>query len=310
MAKAKKSGFDFFDDLRATQEKVEELTGGDFFKLKEGQNVFVLLRQDGVPILQSRERHGINICPGEEVCKGCMKVIKEGKRGNKDFVQEWKLKPAGYFWACKYSCLKLAGGVQRKHIKKLQVSGGTLQDIITDMLNGRFDPSELEDARPLVIKKKKTTGRYPVKYEVSFWEGRDISEKIPEGLIDSLPLLADEEYLQPASNKEILDAMAGRKRDSSSRQSRDDYKAEEVEEEEFADEEEFAADTKQGEEATGEGEFEDDLNLEGSEDIEDPEATGEGELTEAEEEELLGAGGAPDPPRKKPAPPRRKRTAR
>lgn len=320
----KDKGFDFFDHLRGVKSKVTSMTGGDFHKLDLGQNVFYLVRKDEqTPIVLERSRHGIHICPEATdgaSCKGCAKIITEAAAGNKEFEKEWKLKPAGYFWAFAKARLKT---LRIEDIKILQVPGGVLNDILTDMLNGRFDPSAPDEARPLIITKRNTNDRYKVKYSIAFGEERDISAYLTEEILAQLKDLEEHEYTQSATNKDILDAMAGggKKKSSASKDSRDDYTPDEVEDDDFSEDEppepapapapkaKPKATTKPKPKAKPapppDDEFDDDTSVPEDGGEEDYGEDGEGDLTPEEEDELLGGSEDQDPEPEPPKPVRK-----
>jgi hypothetical protein len=284
MAKKKKSKKKWYsgrkldkESAKKKQQEVHERNAGAFHELKSGYNkkyepnhYFILppwRDLDGdqpLDIWKEVWKHKYLTCPRLMANKPC-KICDALKTRKKDatFVNEWKPRPTGY-----------VNAIRKKDIKKASVDSvkvlrfpSRLFDQLIDYVNEEDrDPSDPDRAYPVCI--RKTGFGQKTRYRDLTWgDPMDISEYLTDEIFDAMYDLDNASFVQPASKKQLLEALGNKP-------------ADEDEDEEYMDEDE--------ESESDEDEDEEELKEPGDEDEdedEDEEEEDEDDLSEFDEDD-------------------------
>lgn len=199
-----------FDEAEKKQKELEDRSSGDYHEIKQGKNFFYICPPwaDDVKVLWKEvQQHGLGlVCPKysgyDKDCKICIERKKATRKGNTEFVDEFRLASRGFMNAIRKEDIKKGGPV-----KILGVPGGVFEQIVDHVTDERVNISDPEAAVFVMIKRKgkgKATRYSPLK----FGDPRDISEWITDEVYENLENLDEIRSVQPATVEEQRKAMS------------------------------------------------------------------------------------------------------
>lgn len=205
----RRSGMDL-DKARAKKKEVDERSGGDYMELKEGWNTVFILppwSDEGV-VWKEVQRHGYHVCPAKTVGKRCImcdELNRRKRKGDTEFVDEWRLKPTAYLNAILKTDVKAA---EAGAVKVLRTSPSVFNEILDYIDDEDKDITDPTSAVPVMIKKTGTGMR--TRYKTKFGDAIDISAFItPEFLKEALYDLDTIRAVMPASDKDLRKEIRG-----------------------------------------------------------------------------------------------------
>lgn len=280
----RKGGLDI-SKARAKQKEVEERNQSEFHDYKDGWNYFYLGQpwttkgESAGAIWKEVQRHGFYTCPkhaGKKNCPMCKEIRKRLKRGDMDFVDEWKLKPTAFTNACKKADIKKK---DPDAWKALRLPQSVFADFLEWIVDEEQDPSDPTCA--VIVGIKRTGKGFKTRYKLKMGEEVDISKYITEEILEGMLDLDTFRGAQPESEKTLRRAIKGKKRGDDDWDDDDDLEEDDYEEDDDLedDEDDDASDDD------GDTEEEDELFEQDDEDSDEEEGDEEEELEDEDEDD-------------------------
>jgi hypothetical protein len=199
-----------FDEAEKKQKELEARSSGEYHEIKQGKNFFYICppwADDVKSLWREVQQHGLGlVCPKhsgyDKDCRICIERKKAARKGNTEFVDEFRLASRGFMNAIRKEDIKKGGPV-----KILGVPGGVFEQIVDHVTDERVNISDPEAAVFVMIKRKgkgKATRYSPLKFS----DPQDISEWITDDVYEELDNLDEIRSVQPATVEEQRKAIS------------------------------------------------------------------------------------------------------